>query len=133
MFGARGRVGENFTHTITEGSHVFFSDTFYGYFENEAGSISPGTVNGSNLEVVAYADDNGGIDFFAVHITGNKAQNFFQGVFAEHGKYFATADVDSYSYVGGNNYTAWYWTDGGAGLTIPAEWDGSGAVRVMFF
>lgn len=123
---------DQLVYTITEGTFTIsgVSGTFYGYRESpSAGSVSPSTLYGANIEMVAASSGDFGARGFRVRLTGNRAQGFFTSVEPQGGPLLETSNAFNYTYNAGDDYTEWQW----AGLgSLPTGWDGSGSREAYF-
>ena len=127
--------------TVTQGysgtSLFGYSDGTHGTGDATYGSVTKfGDVGikGANLERVSYTKITTTIKgvtstthYFNVSVAGNRAQNWFTSVFESSLGTKNTSDA-TYAYNSQYNYTNWNWTLSSG----PANWDGSGALKVKF-
>lgn len=137
LFGIEGQVAnltvtvpaETGIKTITEG---FYTDGF-GQFEygiktaalvnGPFGSVNPTTYYGNEILGLYYTDSFN--DSFIFVLDGLHAQGLFTDLTPQDGVTLTSAGA--FSYTQENGHTAWQWIN----QTIPAIWDGTGAVTVI--
>ena len=134
MFGASKILSSSIGReniTVTQGNYI----TFYGFYDdglfspaNDIGSVSPTDLKGQHINGLFWATAGPDVDTFLVWIEGNRAQTFFHSVTPEGHSKLLSADADSFLYDGTYDYTYWRWET----LNIPAEWDGTGDLTVVF-
>ena len=131
------RGGATLTQGVSGTSLFGYNDGTQGDNISAFGSItkiSDVGPNGANIERAAYQKITTTIKgstttshYFVVRLTGNRTQSFFTSFFESSLGTILTSNA-TYSYVSQYNYTNWTWTLS----STPANWDGSGALKIKF-
>ena len=131
------RGGCTLTQGVSGTSLFGFTDGTHGDGVSAFGSvtkISDVGINGANLERAMYQKISTTIKgvtttshYFVLRVAGNRSSSFFTSVFESSLGTLNTSNA-THSYVSQYNYTNWTWTLASG----PANWDGSGALKVKF-
>lgn len=106
--------------TVTQGSTGGSFD--FNGFSSTAGSVSPTTLFGSAIEVIAEREDTKSSSFqFWVRVSGTHAKSFFTSVALQGGPTLTSSSATF------TNNNQWVWS-----ISDIATWDGTGNVTATF-